>query len=165
MPHAVLTEVIPASAADVFQLIHNYDRRLEWDTLLQAAYLTDGFSAAQLGAVSVCQGKAILGGIALQTKYLAFVPGRLAAITMVNRPWFFEKFAASIRHQDLEGGRSLLTYTFTFFARPRWLQWLLHPVMSRVFAWETRRRLTSLRNFFQRQPVVLQNVEHLLRKC
>lgn len=148
MPHGVVREIIPAAAADVFDLIHDYSRRLEWDTLLQAAFLTDGWSKAGLNAVSVCQGRVWLGGIALKTAYVAFDPGRLAAIRMLNRPAFFEAFAASISHQDLADGTSSVTYTYTFSARPRWLRWLLHPLMNRLFAWETRRRLWSLQAYF-----------------
>jgi hypothetical protein len=94
MPHGHVSDVIPAPADEVFQLLHNYDRRLEWDTLLQAAYLLDGCQQAGLGARSVCKGKPILGGVALTTEYIAFRRSEVAAIQMLNRPPFFETFAA-----------------------------------------------------------------------
>jgi hypothetical protein len=65
MPHGVVREAIPATSAAVFALLHDYERRLEWDTLLQAAYLTDGYRQAEPGAVAVCQGRKHLGGIAV----------------------------------------------------------------------------------------------------
>ena len=34
MPHGSVTETIPAPSSEVFRLLHDYDRRLEWDTLL-----------------------------------------------------------------------------------------------------------------------------------
>jgi hypothetical protein len=37
MAHGEVTEIIPAPSQAVFDLIHDYSRRLEWDTLLQAA--------------------------------------------------------------------------------------------------------------------------------
>ena len=46
MRRGQVSAVIPAPAGDVFDLIHDYSRRLEWDTLLRAAYLDDGFTAA-----------------------------------------------------------------------------------------------------------------------
>ena len=144
MPHGSVTVDVPAPSAAVFQLVHDYDRRLEWDTLLREARLCPGWSQAQLRATSVCTGRWFLGGIALETEYVSFKPGTVAAVKMLNRPPFFEAFAATIRHRDTAGGSSV-EYIFHFTARPRWL---LHPVMGAVFRWETRKRLRSLRRYF-----------------
>jgi hypothetical protein len=149
MPHGTVTEIIPASSAEVFRLFHDYDRRLEWDTLLQEAYLTDGYREAQRGAVSVCRGRTHLGGLALKTRYISFRPPEVAAVKLVNRPPFFDTFAATIRHRDLGDSASEVEYRYHFTARPRWLQFLLHPLMERLFALETRRRLRALRDFFR----------------
>jgi hypothetical protein len=151
MPHGIVREVIPAPRAEVFRLLHDYDRRLEWDTLLRAAYLTDGYRQAQLGAVSVCQGKSHLGRIALKTRYVSFRSPDIAAIKMVNRPPFFDRFAATIRHGDLPASSSFVEYQYNFTARPRWLRFLLHPVMNALFRWETRKRLRALKGFFEQQ--------------
>ena len=149
MPHGSVSEIIPAPSAAVFDLLHDYGRRLEWDTLLSAAYLTDGFTQAELGATSVCVGRRSLGAIALKTMYVTFDRPRLAAVKMVNCPLLFAAWAASIRHDDLGGNESRVTYTWTFSARPRWLGWLLEPLMNRVFRRETRQRLAALRKFVQ----------------
>ncbi|HWL08472.1 MAG TPA: hypothetical protein VNQ76_08710 [Planctomicrobium sp.] len=37
MPHRSVTETIPASADEVFRLLHDYCCQLEWDTLLLEA--------------------------------------------------------------------------------------------------------------------------------
>jgi hypothetical protein len=151
MAHGKVSAIIPAPSAAVFDLLHDYDRRLEWDTLLQAAYLTDGHLVAGKGATSVCVGRRSLGGIALTTVYVSFERPRLAAVKMVNTPPFFAAWAASIRHEDLPEGGSRITYTYTFTARPRWARFLLEPVMGRVFAWETRRRLRALGAYFRKE--------------
>jgi hypothetical protein len=148
MPHGTVAEIVPASAADVFELLHDYNRRLEWDTLLQAAYLVDGVKEPQLGAISVCKGKMSLGGIALKTKYISFRPPNVAAVEMVNRPPFFATFGATIRHDDLADGSSLVEYKYNFTARPRFLRVVLHPVMNWLFWFETRKRLRALSQFF-----------------
>lgn len=148
MPHGEASEIIPALSSAVFDLLHDYERRLEWDTLLRAAYLDDGHTAACKGATSVCVGRWSLGSIALKTVYVTFERPTVAAVRMVNRPPFFETWAASIRHADLPAGESRITYTFHFTTRPAWLRFVLDPVMSRVFAWETRRRLRALRDYF-----------------
>lgn len=152
MPHGSIAETLPAPSAAVFALLHDYDRRPTWDTLLQDARLTDGWATAQLHATSVCTGRWYLGGIAVRTEYVAFDPPRVAAVKMLNRPAFFAAFAAAIRHRDLGDGMSTVTYTYQFTARPAWLRWLLHPVMAAIFGWETRKRLRALRRFFVTNP-------------
>lgn len=148
MPHGTVSDVIPASASEVFQLLHDYDRRLEWDTLLQAAYLIDGAQMAALGVKSVCKGKTSLGGIALETEYVTFRPPDVAAVRMVNRPPFFDTFAATIRHTALTGHSSSIEYKYHFTARPLWLRFVLHPIMNLLFKWETRKRLAALQRYF-----------------
>ncbi|MBM3966748.1 MAG: hypothetical protein FJ308_17040 [Planctomycetes bacterium] len=148
MPHGSVSETIPASSAEVFQLLHDYNRRLEWDTLLQEARLCENWTEAQLHAMSVCTGRWYLGGMALKTEYVSFNPPDVAAVKLLNRPPLFDKFAATIRHRDLSDGSSSIEYKYNFTARPSWLRWLLHPVMAAVFRWETRKRLQALRRFF-----------------
>jgi hypothetical protein len=150
MPHGVVRELIPAPSAEVFRLLHDYGRRLEWDTLLKKAYLTDGNQEARVGAVCVCKARTYLGGVALKTKYVSFRPPEVAAVRMINRPAFFESFAATIRHRELSASSSSVEYTYHFAARPRWLRFVLHPIMATLFALETRRRLRALRRFFER---------------
>jgi hypothetical protein len=150
MHHGSVSGQMPACSREVFDLLHDYDRRLEWDTLLSAAYLADGHERAELGATCVCVGRQVLGRIALKTIYVTFERPRLAAVKMVNAPPLFGSWAASIRHDDLGPASSRLTYTWSFAARPRWLAWLLEPIMGRIFQWETRKRLRGLRNYLGR---------------
>jgi hypothetical protein len=153
MARGKVSAILPAPSAVVFDVLHDYDRRLEWDTLLQAAYLADGHTAARKGATAVCVGRATLGGIALKTVYVAFERPCVAAVKMTNTPPFFATWAASIRHDDLDGGRSRITYTFNFTAKPRPLRPILEPLMARLFAWETRRRLRALAAYLRRSTV------------
>jgi polyketide cyclase/dehydrase/lipid transport protein len=148
MAHGEVAQVVSAAPEAVFDLLHDYDRRLEWDTLLSAAYLTDGFVRAEQGATSVCVGRRWLGGIALKTVYVVFERPRVAAVKMLNAPPFFGAWAASIRHEPLGPSRSRVVYVWTFTARPGWLRWLLEPTMNRLFEWETRKRLRALARRF-----------------
>ncbi|MEJ7596312.1 MAG: SRPBCC family protein [Kofleriaceae bacterium] len=150
MRRGSVTATIPASAAAVFALVHDYGRRLEWDTLLRAAYLEPGHPVAAKGAISVCVGRRTLGGLALRTRYVAFDPPKVAAVEMINAPPLFATWAASIRHVELGPDESRITYTFHFRARPRWLAWLFEPIMLVMFRWETRKRLRALSAHFQR---------------
>ena len=151
MACAEISELISAPSNAVFDLLHDYTRRLEWDTLLQAAYLDDGANTAAKGITAVCVGRKSLGGIALRTVYVTFERPTLAAVKMVNAPLFFQSWAASIRHEDISAHESRLTYKFQFTTQPYVLRFVLDPIMERLFAWETRKRLRALKSFFRHQ--------------
>lgn len=147
MAHGEISELLPAPSSVVFDVLHDYERRLRWDTLLQAAYLEPGHAAAGKGLTSVCVGRRALGGIALKTIYITFQRPTLAAVKMVNTPIFFGAWAASIHHEDISERESRITYKFHFTAKPKILRFILEPVMKAVFVWETRKRLKALRSY------------------
>ena len=146
MPTASITENMPCCSEVAFDLLHDYSRRLEWDTLLREARFTGGHTIAKNGATTLCVGKPLFGIIGIETTYLTFTPGVIAAVKMINRPPFFDSFAASIRHQDMSQGSSV-TYKLTFRARPRFLRWILEPIMMIVLRHETKQRLRALSKY------------------
>ena len=151
MPSATISEVMPCSSEKVFELLHDYSRRLEWDTLLREARLTRGHLVSAKGATSLCVGKPFFGLIGIETQYVTFTPGSIAAVEMINKPPFFDHFAASIRHQDRAEGGSVATYKFQFLARPVWIRWLLHPIMLFTLRHETTKRLKALAEFLSHE--------------
>ena len=148
MPTTSITQQMPCGSAKVFAVLHDYSRRLEWDTLLSSAALTEGHVKAGPGATSLCVGKGWLGGIGIGTVYVTWKEGSLAAVRMINSPPFFAGFAASIRHVDNQDG-STATYRLTFRAKPVWLRWIMEPVMLWVLRMETRKRLRALAAFLR----------------
>jgi Polyketide cyclase / dehydrase and lipid transport. len=137
---------MPVPAEVVFDLLHDYDRRLEWDTLLRAARL-EGSAQAGPGAVAVCTARRALGGFSFRTRYVTFRRPELAAVTLLDRAPFFDGWSASIRHKPLPGGRSEAIYTLTFTGRPAWARRVVEPVALAAFRFETRRRLRALAAF------------------
>lgn len=65
---------------------------------------------------------------------------------MINRPPFFEGFAASIRHRDTDRG-SVATYKLRFVARPTWLRPVLEPIRLVILRQETEKRLAAMATF------------------
>jgi hypothetical protein len=147
MAHGEISELVPASATVVFDALHDYTRRLEWDTLLQAAYLEGDCTVAGKGVTAVCVGRRALGGIAIKTIYVTFQRPALAAVKMINAPAFFGMWAASIHHKDISEHKSRLTYKFHFTAKPRLLRFIFEPVIKAIFVWETKKRLRALRAY------------------
>lgn len=146
MAHGEISEILPASSETVFDLFHDYGRRLDWDTLLSEAYLVDSDIACK-GAASVCVGRRLLGSLPIKTVYITFQRPKLAAVKMINTPAFFGTWAASIHHEDILPLGSMITYKYHFTAKPRLLAPLLEPLMKMVFIWETKKRLRALRSY------------------
>ncbi len=89
----------------------------------------------------------------LETEYIRFTPGKVAAVTLTNRPLFFDHFAATIKHEGLENGRCRTTYIYYFRAAPRFLAPVLEPVLNVMLRREVRGRLEALRNYFEDQAI------------
>jgi hypothetical protein len=148
MRRASFSTEVHAEPEVVFDLIHDYDRRLQWDSMLSDARLVGGGAAAGVGIRSLCVGTWRTAYLPLETEYVSFERGRVAAVKLTNRPPFFDRFAATIRHQALAEGVSRVTYIYAFSARPRALALVLEPVMQRVLDGEIRQRLEALRAFY-----------------
>lgn len=148
MPRGVVSVEVAAGCTAVFNLIHDYGRRLAWDTLLSKACLLDGAIEAGVGVRSLCVGTWRGLFLPMETEYVRFEPGQVAAVSLTNNPPFFDHFAATIRHKPLSEHRSQLTYIYFFRAKPKLLAPLLEPIMNRMLQRETRMRLNGLRQFF-----------------
>jgi hypothetical protein len=140
---------ISASCEAVFDVVHDYERRLQWDTMLSQARLLAGARAAQVGVRSRCVGTWKSAFLALETEYVRFERGRVAAVRLTNRPPFFSRFAATIKHDALDAGSSRTTYIYSLRARPRFLAPLLEPLLRIMIAREVRGRLRALRDFVE----------------
>lgn len=144
-----VSQTMDRPCEDVFDLLHDYTRRLEWDTLLRKACLLRGAAQAAVGVRSLCAGKWRTGGLPMVTEYVSFKRGEYAAVKLVNRPPFFANFAATIRHEPLSPSNSRVTYIYHFEAKPKFLAWLLEPLMGFLLKRETKKRLAALKNFLE----------------
>ena len=154
--HSVISITIGQPSEVVFDAVHDYHRRLEWDTLLRRAYTIDDEPLGK-GVVSVCAAKWHLGGLVFATRYVSYSRPKLAAVTLVRPYFIFDMWSASIRHKDLPatgGGpaASELVYTLTLRCRPGWLARPLEAVAIRLFSRETSRRLAALRDYLDAAP-------------
>ncbi len=140
---------IRASPEAVFDLIHDYARRLEWDPFLKEACLLEGAEAAGLGVKTRCTARNGFGGLAMETVYLSFDRPKVAAVKMTSGPVPLETFAASLRQEDIGSGLTRVTYRFNFSTRPRWLRAIADPIASVLFRREVRQRLEALKSFLE----------------
>src|SRR4249919_219990 len=145
MPRGTLSVDVGAPCETVFDLVHDYGRRLEWDTMLSEARLLGGAATAEVGVRSRCVGTWKSGSLPMETEYVQFVRGRVAAVKLTNHPPFFHSFAATIRHEPIGQASSRVTYIYSFQARPRFLG----PVIGALISRQVRARLNSLRHYLE----------------
>ena len=147
MPTGTAHIDISASREAIFELIHDYDRRLEWDPFLREARLLHGAGSAGLGVTSRCVARWRAGGMRMDTIYVSFHCPRVAAVKMTCGPWFLRSFAASLRQDPVDAISTRVTYRYHF--ESRFLSWLIDPIIGRVFQRETTRRLQALKEFLE----------------
>jgi len=151
MAHRRLEFRMPATDAVAFDAFHYTHWRAQWDSLVRASHVLDGAPCPYVGAVTDNSGRGWLGGLSMRTQFVTFERPRLAAASMIGSAFPFSRWAASMRHELLADGGSLLIYTYTLSASPPWLRWLIEPIVDRVFAWQTRRRFARMQRFLRRR--------------
>ena len=141
---------IRASPEAIFDLIHDYDRRLEWDPFLKEACLLEGAAAAGLGVKARCTARNGFAGLAMETVYVSFDRPKVAAVKMTRGPALLETFAATLRQEGIGPGITRVTYRFNFSTRPRWLRAIADPIATALFRREVRERLKALKGRLER---------------
>jgi len=143
--------VIHGSAAELFELTQDYTRRLEWDPFLRWAELLGGARRAGVGVRAWCVAHS---GLGMETEYVSYRPPHVTAVKMTRGPRLIGSFAGSWRFEEVGPGQIRVRFRYHLRARPTWLAWLLTPILTRVFARDTRRRLAALKAFVEGRSAV-----------
>jgi ribosome-associated toxin RatA of RatAB toxin-antitoxin module len=133
---------IDATPKELFYLTQDYSRRLEWDSFLKAAELIGDPSKLSVGSRAICTAKS---GLVMETEYVSFNPPHTTAVKMTEGPWFIASFAGSWRFEELDRGKTKVTFRYHVKARPKWMTALLSPILGYIFSRDTKRRLIALR--------------------
>jgi hypothetical protein len=147
MAHDRFEYRMPAPPEVVFDAFHYQLWRSRWDSLVRATHVLGGAACPHVGAVTENAGGGVLRPLAMRTRFVSYERPRVAAAAMQGRAFPFVRWAASMRHQPLQEGGSLMVYTYSFETGPRWLRWLMEPMTKRVFDWQTHRRFARLQAF------------------
>jgi hypothetical protein len=149
MPTRETSSVIASEPAVLFELSQEYARRLEWDPFLREARLVGGAPRAGVGVHAWCVSR---HGLGMETKYVTFDPPRVVAVRMTRGPRLLAAFASSWRFEARPEGGTRVRIRVHVRARPRWLAWLIEPIVLGVFLRETRGRLAGLARVAVRTP-------------
>jgi hypothetical protein len=147
LAHAESIE-IGAPPEAVFDVIHDYRSRLDWDPFLKEATLIDGDEAG-VGVTSRCVARGAFLGLAMDAVYVSFDRPHVAAVRMTRGPWILESFAATLRQDAVGDGRTLVTYRYHLETRPSPLRWVLNPICYAVFDRQVRKRLRYLKRYLE----------------
>jgi hypothetical protein len=142
---------MPAKSADAFEAFFNHAVRLEWDTLLDVAYVEGGGTHPHVGAISTNRGRGWKTGLSMRTRFLVYDPPRTASAEMIEPAGPFEQWAASMRFRSRPDGGCDLIYTYSLKLRPPWLDRLLGRAAGALFAWQTRRRFAAMAAYLRRR--------------
>lgn len=144
--------VIAASPDQLFALTQDYSRRLQWDPFLKSAELLGGAASAAVGVRAYCVAH---NGLGMETEYVSFNPPRACAVKMTRGPHVLASFAGSWRFEEIAPGQTLVGFRYHLRASPRWLSWLLTPIVRWVFSRDTHKRLLALKTAVEHRRLVV----------
>jgi ribosome-associated toxin RatA of RatAB toxin-antitoxin module len=135
--------LINRPAFDIFQLLHDYDKRLLWDPFLSEARIVSG--SVGVGCRVICTEKKM--GLNMETEYVSFRPPRLAAVRMTKGPCFLSEFTGTWLLENLQDDLTKVHFHYNVKARPA----ILTPVMRALFLHESKLRLEKLKSYLENQ--------------
>jgi ribosome-associated toxin RatA of RatAB toxin-antitoxin module len=138
---------IRTTAKELFELTQNYARRTEWNPLTTEAYLINADIPAE-GELVRCTAR---NGMSMDTVYVSYQPYKVAAVKLVEGPYIFDKFAGGWRFDEVGPGQTNVRFSYNVSAKPKWLSWILTPIVVAVFKRETRKRIRALQAHAERE--------------
>jgi hypothetical protein len=146
---------ITAPAAELFTVSQDYGHRLRWDPFLREARLLDGAQNAALGVRAWCVAR---NGLGMETTYISFQPPTVVAVKMTRGPRIISSFAGSWRFRELPTQLgpipTRVVFRYQISGRPRWLAFLLDPLLAAIIRRETQRRLLALKQAVETTPLL-----------
>jgi hypothetical protein len=162
MAHERFEFEMPASCEVVFDAFHYHQWRSRWDSLVARTRVAGGAPCPHVGAVTDNTGNAWMRFLSMKTRFVSYERPRIAAATMIGRSFPFVRWSASMKHKALDGGRSLMIYTYTFEVGPKVLRWLIEPVVRRLFDRQTLRRFTRLQRYLAEHTAEIERWQQCL---
>lgn len=155
MPQVVARVEIPVTPEIAFAVSQTTGEvRLHWDPFIRRQHFLAGARAPAKGVRTRTWSRL---GPRMDSEYVSWNPPGNVGMTMIDGPWFFDRFGGGWRFRATATGTEA-TWKYTFSTRPAWLQ----PVSDRIGTWALGREIRTRINAFARaceDPVVLAAVE------
>lgn len=152
--------LIDAAPEAVWKAIHNYSRRMEWDTMLRRVAVDGVAPTAESPVTSGSEvtqwSRWLAGGVKMIARYDECVPptdecDSVATVQMVAGPWFFRSFHARSVLKRREDGFTRCEASYRFECRPLGLRWIVNRAVTWMFHRETAARWKSLKSYVESQ--------------
>lgn len=133
--------VVSGTSEEVFDLTQDYSMRGAWDRFPESYELESASGKPEPGAIVHIRAK---NGHRMTVRYVSFNRPRAAAMTMVSGPWFIREFAGTWQFKPAGPGQTEVTFIYRVVAGPRWLAWLVQPLLDWSFGRHSVQRLRGL---------------------
>ncbi|MBX9401269.1 SRPBCC family protein [Lysobacter sp. BMK333-48F3] len=132
----------------VYAVSQDYAIRYEWDPFPERIeFVDDNPSELHIGSEALVNNKF---GLRMRVRFVQLRPPTLAAVAMLDGPWFLEKFAGSWIFREIDVRRTEVRFRYSLRTRPRWLGWIVEPLAARYFDRVVRHRLQGLKRYCER---------------
>ncbi|WP_133300355.1 SRPBCC family protein [Paraburkholderia lacunae] len=115
--------------------------RREWDPF---ATRTELLNRAAAPAVGVDEYIESVGGLVMVSRYVAFLPPHVAAVSMIEGPRLLASFSGGWKFRQMSPTHCSATFTYNFKTSPIWLRWLTEPIAD---FWSQRQARARLDGF------------------
>lgn len=143
MPQVTADAWVPVSPAVAFAVSQTTGEvRLRWDPFIRSQHLVDADRPAK-GVRTVTRARV---GPRMVSEYASYRPPTSVGMTMVEGPWFFERFGGGWRFTPESRGwvaGTLAVWKYTYAVRPAWLRPVAEPIGQWLLGREIRRRITA----------------------
>lgn len=133
---------ISGSPEKLFDLSQDYEKRLEWDPFPESYKFLNGNQVKE-GLLLRVTDKA---GRKMDVEYISFKRPTVAAVKMIDGPWYIKDFAGSWSFRQAEEGKTETIFSYNIRAYPS----ILNFIVQRVFSIKIKQRLNSLKNYAEK---------------
>jgi uncharacterized protein YndB with AHSA1/START domain len=140
---------IAAPIARVYRVSQDYAVRYDWDPFPENIAVVSG-DANDLTVGTQVRIKSKLG-LSMLVEFVQVQPPSRAAVTMIQGPWFLDKFAGAWNFKELTANTTAARFTYTIKAKPALLRFVIEPIARRYFARVVAQRLAGLKAYCEHQ--------------
>jgi polyketide cyclase/dehydrase/lipid transport protein len=158
VPNVEHTLEVAASIGDAFDLSQSYGLRLQWDPFVAGQRFLDGATTPGVGVRTDTRSR---HGLRMVSQYLTYKRPQSVAMKMTEGPRMFRLFSGAWHFETIDQGATRVTFRYHFVCRPRWLQWLMHPIGKWFLGREIAGRLRAFKRAAETPAMIARLHEEL----
>ncbi len=141
MPRVSIVRTVDATREVLFFLSESYEARLQWDPFVRDLQFLDGATGIGKG---VATRTIAYNGMSMDTEFIAYDPPHTIAMKMLRGPAMFDNMAGTWLFREGQDGQCEVTFLYSFRTRPRWLRFIMEPIVKQILRRDMERRMEAL---------------------